>query len=308
MKKVILYWNHICVLHNQEKKQLELVKKNLEKKGILLEVKFFGLGYESHMCEYLLREDCVLPDIIVSADLEVFELNSIYNSLGKLHDCESWLPLKENDMVQSLRRKSTLLPFLAIPLVCYTRDLSHCENKTILEVTSEKGFCFGGINNSAAKTISKLTWEKYGKTACEDLLDKSEIYDMPIAAFQSVRMEQNKTALVPSLYALRQDGKSTFMTTLNEGAFFLPSYFAACESISEETAKIVMNEIISQEFCEFYATNGNLLVCPEIETSLKVEDKLNRAAAVSQNFLNELDNKEFYKVYTDKIPTARNLA
>ena len=73
MTHVLLYWNHICVLHRQEKAFLDGLAQRLIADEIELEVRHFGLGYPEHMSEYLARPDAVLPDLIVSADLEVFE-------------------------------------------------------------------------------------------------------------------------------------------------------------------------------------------------------------------------------------------
>ena len=81
MTSILLYWNHICVLHRQEKAFLEGLAQRLRKDDIQLEVRYFGLGYPEHMSEYLARPDAVLPDLIVSADLEVFEDPLIFSKL-----------------------------------------------------------------------------------------------------------------------------------------------------------------------------------------------------------------------------------
>ena len=78
MTHILLYWNHICVLHRQEKAFLDGLTQKLLSDGIQLEVRYFGLGYPEHMSEYLARPDAVLPDLIVSADLEVFEDPDIF--------------------------------------------------------------------------------------------------------------------------------------------------------------------------------------------------------------------------------------
>ena len=80
MTHILLYWNHICVLHRQEKAFLQELAGRLHREDIELEVRFFGLGYPEHMSEYLARPDAVLPDLIVSADLEVFE-----DQIGRAH-------------------------------------------------------------------------------------------------------------------------------------------------------------------------------------------------------------------------------
>ena len=83
------------------------------------------------------------------------------------------------------------------------------------------GLAFGGINNSAVKTVVKTVWEKWGREAVSGLLDRSIVTDMPIGAFQAVRQEQARTALVPSLYVLRADGQSAFLRTPQEGPVIL---------------------------------------------------------------------------------------
>ena len=55
MTSILLYWNHICVLHRQEKAFLEDLAQRLRGDGIRLEVRYFGLGYPEHMSEYLAR-------------------------------------------------------------------------------------------------------------------------------------------------------------------------------------------------------------------------------------------------------------
>ena len=59
MKKVSLYWNHICILHNYEKMFLEEVKQALLPYDIELNVTYFGMGYPEHMSEYFYKKDAV---------------------------------------------------------------------------------------------------------------------------------------------------------------------------------------------------------------------------------------------------------
>ncbi len=307
MTKVTLFWNHICVLHNEEKRFLQEAKKNLLKQEIDLQIQFFGLGYANHMSEYIAGKDGVIPDIIVSADLEVFEHKQLYNKLGKLHNTEDWLALKADKIVQDIRRKQTLLPFVAIPLVCYTNDLEHCKNKTLKQIAQGSGFAFGGINNSAGKTIAKIAMEKYDAQFAQRLLENSNISDMPIGAFQSVRTKANKTAIVPTIYALRADGVNTHTTTLKEGVFLIPSYFACANTVSEQVGKAVMGEIINEKVFNMYSNSGNLIICPDYETDKKTEEQIDTYTVLSQKFIDVLDDDEFYDLYTSKIKTAKHL-
>ena len=105
MTKVKLYWNHICVLHNQEKKFLDDLTKKLEMEDIELEVKYFGLGYGEHMSEYLAKDESVLPDMIVSADLEVFEDIRIFQKYkDDLYSVRQWIELEGGAALECVER------------------------------------------------------------------------------------------------------------------------------------------------------------------------------------------------------------
>lgn len=109
MKNIFLFWNHICILHGFEKKFLEKLKNKLLKYNINLIIKYFGIRYECHMSEYLLNND-LLPYIIVSSDLEVFENKKIFNKLGNLYTCEDWVPLKNISSVNLVKKMKIYYP------------------------------------------------------------------------------------------------------------------------------------------------------------------------------------------------------
>ena len=169
MTHILLYWNHICVLHRQEKAFLQELAGRLHREDIELEVRFFGLGYPEHMSEYLARPDAVLPDLIVSADLEVFEDRAIFSKMEpELYPAADWVSLRESPALDAVRRGDKLLPAAAIPLVYYTRELGICEQ---MRLPDWDGLAFGGINNSAVKTVVKVVWETWGRASvCVALL------------------------------------------------------------------------------------------------------------------------------------------
>ena len=225
MTSILLYWNHICVLHRQEKAFLEDLAQRLRGDGIRLEVRYFGLGYPERMSEYLARPDAILPDLIVSADLEVFEDLRIFSKFkSNLYPAADWVPLRQSPMLNAVQRGPCLLPFVSIPLVYYTREPEACAKTSLPDW---RGLAFGGINNSAAKTVVKSVWERWGQVATAKLLGESLVADMPIGAFQAVRQGQTSTALVPSLYALRADGRETFLRVPQEGPVLIPSYLCS---------------------------------------------------------------------------------
>ena len=214
-----MYWNHICILHNYEKMFLEEVKQALLPYDIELNVTYFGMGYPEHMSEYLYKKDAVLPDIIVSADLEVFEDARIFSKLEPdLYPCHDWISFKDSTALELVERSPYLLPFISIPLVYFTTNPDDCKNKKMDEIHS---LAFGGINNSAGKTVTKAIWNRYGKEAAEHVLRNSIVEDMPIGAFRQVKTEKAQTALVPSIYALRADNTETFMQIPQEGTLLI---------------------------------------------------------------------------------------
>lgn len=195
MTNVLLYWNHICVLHNQEKAFLSRLAESLKAEDIALTVRYFGLGYPEHMSEYLAREDAVLPDLIVSADLEVFEDARLMEKLRPtLHQSRDFVPLADSAALSCCERGAALLPILAIPLVYFTREPERAERTPLCEMD---GLCIGGVNNSAIKTVAKTLLSHAGQTQTERFLAHANVSDMPIGAYNQVRMGAQKTALVP---------------------------------------------------------------------------------------------------------------
>lgn len=300
MTSILLYWNHICVLHREEQRFLSVLTEKLAAKDILLEVRYFGLGYPEHMSEYLAKDDAKLPDIIVSADLEVFEDSRIFCKFqDKLYLAESWISLKESRNLNLVRRSPCLLPFTAIPLVYYTRERDFADTP----LKDFKKLAFGGINNSAAKSIVKFVWERWGAEAADNLLAESLVTDMPIEAFQCVRQKRASTALVPSLYALRADGNETFLKVPQEGPLLIPSYLAALSPAPEWALREVAEGILCKELCDFYACNGDLLLFPACS---KKESSLEHChcSCPSPSFLSVLQPEEFYKLYNKRLPSS----
>ena len=311
MISISLYWNHICVLHRQEKAFLEKLTERLIPEGIRLSVRYFGLGYPMHMSEYLAQPDAELPDLIVSADLEVFEDRRIFSRFSSsLFPVADWLPLRQSDALDAAMRDEHLLPFASIPLVYYTREPAFPETATLPETAggfdpSFFSLAFGGINNSAGKTIIKAIWEQYGKETAAAFLRSCLIADMPIGAYQSVRTGKARTALVPSLYAMRADGREAFLRLPSEGPLLVSSYFCARASVPEAAARRVAEALICPELCDFYADSGDLILHPACCIKHSRREAPHYFMPTS-GFLRSLDPEEFYALYTKYIPSAHD--
>lgn len=302
MTHVLLYWNHICVLHRQEKEYLRRIAEALRGDGIELEVRCFGLGYGEHMSEYLARKDAVLPDVIVSADLEVFENPLLYGRFSReLYPARDWIALRPSPMLTACLRDRALVPFAAIPMVYFTRNPAGCK-KAIPEV---EGLAFGGINNSAAKSIVKSVWERYGRDAAERVLARGSVSDMPIGAYQQVRLGERETALVPSLYALRADGRATHLVTPQEGPVLVASYACARRSIPEAAARRVLDAVMSRELCYFYIQNGDLILFPACAEGHSTQEREDCMIA-SAPWLSSVSPEAFYALYCKYLPAAHD--
>ncbi len=258
MQEVVLYWHHICILQKKEQEQIARAATLLREEGIMLTVRYFGLGHGMALSEYLAKPDAQLPDLMVTADLEVFEHEGIWKKFaGELHAVEGLLPQRETELIQQVSRSKTLLPILAIPLVYATTRPEACRGKALTEIA---GLSVGGVNNSAVKTVVKTLWSREGAAAAERFLAGCEVTDMPILAFTKARKGEAAVALVPSVYVQSADGESLFLKTPKEGAVLIPTYLCARQRIERSTAQRVAEAIFTADFCDFYAENGDLLV------------------------------------------------
>lgn len=305
MRTVDLYWNHICILHNFEKAFLAGVRERLADCGIDLRVRFFGMGYERHLASYLREDDAVLPDVVVSADLEVFENAAIASKLGPQHPCASWVPLKDTPIAAAARRAPWMLPFVAIPLTAY--GSAPCGDATFVQLMRTRRVAFGGVDNSAGKTVVKALWQRYGEDVAREALARCRVEGMPIAAFQAARMGAVDVSIAPSLYGLRADGVERFHGALAEGPLVLPTYFCAREELDEDVARAVCEAVVCTEALDFYVRNGDLAACPDLTRFASSQEGARSVWAVDAEFALGLGGR-FYEVYRAGLPQAEDLS
>ena len=154
-------------------------------------------------------------------------------------------------MLDAVQRGPCLLPFVSIPLVYYTREPEACAK------TCSAGLARAGLSGASTIPRQKRWSRPCGSGGARrpppSSWGTSLVTDMPIGAFQAVRQGQANTALVPSLYALRADGRETFLRVPHEGPVLIPSYLCARASAPEWAARRVAERILSRELCDFYA-------------------------------------------------------
>ncbi len=287
MTEVTLYWSNICILNRIELEYLERIKAELEKEDIALRITHFGLGCPYHMSDYLRREGSSLPDIFLSADLEVFEDDRLFSRFSdELMDISGMMDVK----MDSIRREK-LLPYLAIPLVLYSKETG---SASLLSLSSDDGFTFGGIGNSAAKTVVKTIWNLYGREKAEEALRKAAVTAMPINAFQRVKTGQSRCALVPAVFALSDFSAHTFLPS--EGSVLIPSYAAVRNTITPSTAEKVISALFSSSFLDMYEERGKMLISTR-DNPRWFTDLGGRTILPSEEFLSTLRGEDFYALY-----------
>ena len=176
-------------------------------------------------------------------------------------------------------------------------------------VESSFPLSYGGINNSAVKTVAKLIWESFGMETAKHFLTASNVFDMPIQAFHQVSIGASPLALVPSVYALRADGKKNKAYWPLEGAPAIPSYICAGTSVPKDALFAVIEKLRGPRFSHFYTTNGCLYSCapadPLPDLSFLEGSRTNRGLLVpSESFLNSLPAETFYKMYHRVFPAG----
>lgn len=300
MKNVRLYWSNICILHKYEKNYLDNLIMSLKEKDINLEVTYFGIGYPYKLNEYLKKTDALIPDIIVSTDLEVYEDKNIYSKFSSnLYPLSNYFNIKSEIKSSSIYFDERLLPFLVIPLVfSYNQNYKGLIDSIKKVIDTDTKTVIGGINNSGAKSVVKAIWSRYGKEYVERFLSNSTILDMPIQSFNDVKNGSDRLAITPSIYAKRANNKDLFMSYPDDGAIALPSYITASKSLDEKTMLEVLESLVSKEFCNSFVKSASLLSCiyDTIDDSL-IKDNQYKFLYPSKKWLDTVTTEEFFEVY-----------
>lgn len=305
MTTVKLYWSNICILHKQEQQHLKQVQALLKEKEIDLQITYFGLGAEWRMEEYLRQEDAVIPDMIVSTDLEVFEDYRIYDMLKEnLYEIADWVPIKKQKCYQRFCQDKRLLPFIAIPFMFYSTQ-KDCDTFAVRDFVT-KPLAFGGIDNSAVKSVLKATWCEYGFEVANAIGEQGIVKQMPIQAMKAVTTGEAQTALVPAVYALRADNEEKFAAVPTDLSIAIPSFVTMSKAIEEDVAKIVLETLITVDFCNLLVKSGNLVGCLEGSDTVEQFDSEEKDLYYPRKtWFEQVEIEKFYKQYIKLIPEAK---
>lgn len=286
-----LLWNNICLLSRYEEEYINTLRISE------LKVDYFGMGRETGLVDYL-KNEANTWDIVVSTNTDVFQDKLIlYGKKEKLMSLLDGDFLPKLDDV-NLYSEPKFLPFIVIPLVIVINTgKTHLRPKSLEELCSRE-YCgqvtFGGIHNSAGRSLLKVVWSLYGKSSAKTLLDNSVIGSMPAASFKKLMDGEVPTAVVPTIFAARSGLNDVITVIPTEGAVAIPSFIAVKKECPKEHYDIFFNKIAkNEEFHKILWERGKI-ISPYIEEShLPI-------CYPEKSFLDSLDDCEFYEFLRGK--------
>ncbi|TYQ12665.1 UNVERIFIED_CONTAM: extracellular solute-binding protein [Acetivibrio alkalicellulosi] len=263
-----VYWNNICLLSNMEE---NFIKSNISKQNDYeYKFKYYGLGRNQSMKDKIiddLRKGDIKGDIIVSTDLDIFQDTSICKNFYELFRNDiSLLPSREELLNSTIHHPTGYFyPFIVIPLVIVvnTRALNDTKMplslKDLLDPAFSKKYAFGGMHNSAGKSLFRGIWYLYGQQAAEEFLSNAIVTSMPAQAFQKVRSGEVMAAVVPTIFAKRAGIDNLVSIWPKEGAIAIPSYVAVKKTVPLKVFNDFKNIILGQEHQKLLRDQGDII-------------------------------------------------
>jgi hypothetical protein len=284
MSKYKVYWNNVCLLSSQEESFIKSVVESNE--YFPFEFEYFGLGKPQSMTQRI-KEDIntgkINGDIIVSTDLDVFQNQNIAQFFYKDFKRDyPFLPIRDeiNNANISLP-DGYFKPFISIPLVIVVnktkvqKSVTPKSLKDLLDPSFKNRVAFGGIHNSAGRSLLKSIWYLYGRESVDAFLSNAVITSMPALAFQKVRTGEVGAAIVPTIFALRKGIHDLEAYWPEEGAVSIPSYIAVNNRVKNEDFKLFADTILGYDHQLQLKNSGDIIpVHPGIPcSSFAVENK-----------------------------------
>ncbi len=280
-------WNNICLLSRLE----ESITTSQNNPNFSYE--YFGMGREKDLL------DCVKNSgyewsILLSSDTDIFQDQRVL--LKRKKELYSW----EQESIESKINNNALYdhpnywPFIVIPLVMIvnTQIISQIP-KSLEELTTnayKREFTFGGMHNSAGRSLLKAVWTLYGKEAVVKFLNNASIQSMPAAAFKNVIDKKVPIGIVPTIFAAREGLDGLKMVIPKEGAVAIPSYIAAKKNVPDSIIQEFMNDIYwNKEFHELLWKKGKV-------SSPLIKESQIPVYYPSQRKLLAIKDEEFYSL------------
>lgn len=302
-----VYWNNVCLLNTKERAYIDDSLKH-SKKEDTISFEYYGLGKKRSLKEKIIEELCqgtVQADLIISTDLDIFQDKALLPSIGsKFSNAASLLPLREEIQSSNIIDSSGLLaPFIVVPMVFVVNKGLIPEERIpysleeLLDPYFKKKIAFGGIHNSAGRSLLKSIWYLFGKESAEEFTKNSIITSMPAAAFRKVMTGEAAVAIVPSLFAMRAGINNMTAIWPKEGAVAVPSYCTVKKDSDALWVKWVSENILGKSHQQLLKSSGSIIPCnPDVELPDLVRENNCRLLYPDWHFLHSLDNDYFYSL------------
>jgi len=284
MKRKLL-WNNICLLSRFEEEYINTL-------GLSdFEVSYYGMGRETDLYDYFKAENKEW-DIVVSTNTDVFQNKTLLHSQR-----DTLVSFYEKDLyprlnAPNLYSEAQFLPFIVIPLVIVINT-----SKTHLRPTSLKELCmeeyrgkvtFGGIHNSAGRSLIKAVWSLYGKSSAKELLINSIIGSMPAASFKKVMDGDVPFSVVPTIFAARSGLNDVITVIPSEGAVAIPSFIAVKKECPKDCNNSFFETIAeNKDFHQILWERGKIITPYISESQIPI-------CYPEKSFLDSLNDCEFY--------------
>lgn len=299
-----VYWNNICLLSNMEEAFINTQQKI--QKHFPFTFEYYGLGKPSSMTVKI-KEDIqagnIGGDIIVSTDLDIYQDVTIAKYLqNEFKKSSSLLPINEHLFNTTIPHPEQYFhPFVVIPLVMVVNSNLVKESEMpkafedLISPNFKYRYAFGGIHNSAGRSLLKSLWYMYGEKTVEKFLSDATITSMPAQAFQQVMTGQVEVAIVPTIFALRKGVNGIKAIWPKEGAIAIPSYVACKNSVSEEDFSLFVDNILGKEFQLQLKNAGDIIPShPELSIPSFAMENDCKLLYPEWEFFKTFDHEEFY--------------
>ena len=298
-----VYWNNVCLLSNQEEKFINKIAQ--QHPDFPFSVSYYGLGkpaYLSHIIEKELSNNTHSGDVVVSTDLDIFHNPKLKRYFHQDYHQISWVPVRPE--LTSTTIKDPLdhfQPFIVIPLVMIINNQRLLNRPAptkladLLNPAFKGDYAFGGLHNSAGRTLLQAIWYLYGEQSAREYLANAVTTTMPAQAFQQVMAGKVTVAIVPTIFALRRGINNLVACWPEEGAVAIPSYVAVKKTVPVSHLQLLADTILGSVHQEQLVKAGDIIPShPQVNCSDFTQANNCRLLYPSWDFYNNLDFDRFH--------------
>ncbi|SHK02107.1 ABC transporter substrate-binding protein [Paramaledivibacter caminithermalis] len=302
-----VYWNNVCLLSTREEKFINNSLKESKKENSII-FEYYGLGRKMGLKEKIiedLSDGTIEADLVISTDLDIFQSkNLIPSKSNELSNIKDLLPLRTAITNSNIVEPSGIFaPFIIIPLIFVVNKNLIPEEKIpysfeqLLDPYYKNKIAFGGIHNSAGRSLIKSIWYLYGRQKAEEFVTNSIITSMPAAAFKKTMTGEAAISIVPTIFAMRSGINNIVAIWPKEGAVAIPSYYALKKDSDSLCTEWVLHNILGKSHQELLKSAGAVIPCdPDIDLPDLAKENNCSLLYPDWSFLHNFDDDYFYSL------------